>query len=123
MFNASANCSRTSDKLEKKWFNMTAKHRNIYSDFVKDRALTGGGVCEKKLDYLTEAVMNVIGKDTVAVKGASNTSLDSSFYLLDKLVESNSSTCNCHTVLEKESVENLKKRKLILEIQYLEKKT
>ena len=40
-FNQKATKNRTAEKLEKKWLNMVAKHRLIYTDYIRDRALTG----------------------------------------------------------------------------------
>ncbi|KAH3801764.1 hypothetical protein DPMN_155426 [Dreissena polymorpha] len=41
LYNGKASKSRSADKLEKKWVNLVAKHRIIYTDHVRDRALTG----------------------------------------------------------------------------------
>ncbi|KAH3784101.1 hypothetical protein DPMN_162052 [Dreissena polymorpha] len=41
LYNVKASKTRSADKLEKKWLNLVAKHRIIYTDYVRDRALTG----------------------------------------------------------------------------------
>ncbi|KAH3769798.1 uncharacterized protein LOC127843927 isoform X1 [Dreissena polymorpha] len=148
LYNGKASKSRSADKLEKKWVNLVAKHRIIYTDHVRDRALTGGGCLQKTLDIVTEAVMNVIGIESPSIAGAAGVALDSSFSLLESFsaaaIPSHTVTqylevvagpsesvdygsrcnCSCHgnDQLHGMSLEQLKRKKIILEIQLLTQK-
>ncbi|KAH3705718.1 hypothetical protein DPMN_080796 [Dreissena polymorpha] len=79
LYNVKASKTRSADKLEKKWLNLVAKHRIIYTAYVRDRALTGGGCLQKNLNIVTEAIMNVIGIESPSIAGAAGVALDSSF--------------------------------------------
>ncbi|KAH3884439.1 uncharacterized protein LOC127837261 [Dreissena polymorpha] len=143
MYNVKASKTRSADKLEKKWLNLVAKHRIIYTDYVRDRALTGGGCLQKNLDIVTEAIMNVIGIESPSIAGAAGVALDSSFSQLETLsavaipsheqymevVSGPSQTvdygsrchCSCHRndQFQEMSMEQLKRKKIILEIKLL----
>ncbi|XP_053373459.1 uncharacterized protein LOC123560196 [Mercenaria mercenaria] len=81
-YNASATMSRDTVTLQKKWDNLIAKHRSIWSDYKRELTLTGGGQCAAKYDLVTESVMDVIGTDTAAVVGIGEAGLDTTFNLL-----------------------------------------
>ncbi|KAH3855524.1 hypothetical protein DPMN_098092 [Dreissena polymorpha] len=72
LYNVKASKTRSADKLEKKWLNLVAKLHIIYTDYVRDRALT-------------EAIMNVIGIESPSIAGAAGVALDSSFSQLESL--------------------------------------
>ncbi|XP_052241395.1 uncharacterized protein LOC127851604 isoform X2 [Dreissena polymorpha] len=142
LYNVKASKTRSANKLEKKWLNLVAKHRIIYTDYVRDRALTGGCL-QKNLDIVTEAIMNVIGIESPSIAGAAGVALDSSFSQLEslsavaipshaqylKVVAGPSQTvdygsrchCSCHgnDQLQEMSMEQLKRKKIILEIKLL----
>ncbi|XP_060608243.1 uncharacterized protein LOC132760310 isoform X1 [Ruditapes philippinarum] len=61
--------SRNQEELEKKTNNLVQKHRNLYSDFKRNISQTGGGPRTPALSFLTEAVMAVVGKESVSVAG------------------------------------------------------
>ncbi|XP_052256773.1 uncharacterized protein LOC127861983 isoform X2 [Dreissena polymorpha] len=75
--NARAQFRREQSILEKKWENLQRDHRNLYMDFQREISLTGRGPIGRTLSVLTEAVIDVIGKQSAAVVGAAGAAYDS----------------------------------------------
>ncbi|XP_052235006.1 uncharacterized protein LOC127847252 [Dreissena polymorpha] len=73
---------RKGSDLEKKWENLTSTQRGIYQDHQRMLTLTGSPPFNSKCTILTEAVMNVIGKEGVDIMGIGPSSLDTSILQL-----------------------------------------
>ncbi|XP_060608244.1 uncharacterized protein LOC132760310 isoform X2 [Ruditapes philippinarum] len=128
--------SRNQEELEKKTNNLVQKHRNLYSDFKRNISQTGGGPRTPALSFLTEAVMAVVGKESVSVAGVClgehtdttiMTSVDNRSQLPVRAKSqshfTSKSSNHCEICCKsKQELNKLKKRKLELEIELLKKK-
>ncbi|KAH3828403.1 uncharacterized protein LOC127832524 [Dreissena polymorpha] len=113
----STGTQRKGSDLEKKWENLTSTQRGIYQDHQRMLTLTGRPPFNSKCTILTEAVMNVIGKEGVDVMGIGPRSLDTSMLQLTHMrdddqqdTENNMTTCTSSGAMSTPVSVNQKRR-------------
>ncbi|KAH3747924.1 hypothetical protein DPMN_182359 [Dreissena polymorpha] len=117
-FNAnSTGPHRKGSDHEKKWENLTSTQRGIYQDHQRMLTLTGSPPFNSKCTILTEAVMNVIGKEGVDIMGIGPSSLDTSILQLTDMrdddqqdAEINMTMCTSSAAMSKSVSFNPKRR-------------
>ncbi|XP_060574015.1 uncharacterized protein LOC132731776 [Ruditapes philippinarum] len=83
-----AEVPRKTEDIVKKWDNLVQTHRLKYQDFQREQSATGGGPQPGKMSAITEAVMDVIGRNSVNTVGIpGSTNYDSSLMMLERLTQ------------------------------------